>query len=315
MDLQQLRYVVAVAEEGSFTAAADREGVAQPSVSAQIKTLEGELGLPLFSRGRSGAEPTAAGLALLPWARQALADCESGRAEVRALLGLRRGQLSLGATPSLTTSLVPGLLADFHRRHPGIGLRLRQAGSRDLVEELVAGRLDVALVILPVETELLATEPLAEEELVLAVRADHPLAGRRQVGVPVLRDLPLVLPREGYDVREAVLRACRTAGFTVTAAVEAGEMDSVLALTAAGLGASVVPSIVVDPDGPLRAVRFSGAGLLRTVGLAMRRDRPPSRAVAAFVHEVHTRLEAGWPGAPRAGLRLLRRDAVPPLNP
>jgi DNA-binding transcriptional LysR family regulator len=305
MELQQLRYVVAVADEGSFTAAAQREGVAQPSVSAQIAALERELGTELFRRGRSGAQATPAGAALLPWARQALADCDSGRAEVRALLGLRRGQLSLGATPSLATSLVPALLASFHRRHPGISLRLREAGSRDLIDELVSGSIEVALVILPVSTEVLHTEAIAEEELVLAVRHDHPLAGRQRVGVGAMKGLPLVLPREGYDVREVVLRACRDAGFTATAAVEAGEMDSVLALTAAGLGASVVPSMVVDPGGPLTAVRFSGTALTRTVGLAVRGDRPRSRAVLALTQELKAVLAAGWPGSAREGLRVL----------
>src|SRR5215469_7324693 len=122
MQLHQLRYVVCVAEERRFTRAAARLHVAQPSVSSAVAALEQELGAPLFHRDRSQVTLTGAGEVFLPWARQVLADCEAGAAAVRDLLGLQRGRLVLGATPSLTTNLLPPVLASFHTAHPGLEL-------------------------------------------------------------------------------------------------------------------------------------------------------------------------------------------------
>ncbi len=295
MQTQQVRYFVAVAEERHFTRAAERLAVAQPSVSRQIQKLEEELGTTLFHRMRGNIALTPAGEALLPWARRVLDDLESARSEVRELAELRRGRLSVGATPSLSTALLPPTLARFHAAHPGVDLVLREAGSRDLVSECEQGTLDIALVILPVRHDVLATTPLLREELVVAVPRQHPLAGRRSIALGELRGVPLVMFRDGYDLRSATLAACRQAGFEPTFALEGGEMDGVLRLTAAGLGVAVVPSLVIDPKGPLRAVRLARPALTRTIGFAHRRDRHLSRAAQAFVDAVRGLLrEPEW---------------------
>lgn len=286
MQLHQLRYMVCVADQRQFTRAAALLHVAQPSVSSAIHDLERELGLALFHRSHAEVTLTAAGEAFLPWARQVLADCESGRQAVRELTGLRRGRLALGATPSLATNLLPPVLASFHRRYPGIELTVQEAGSRDLVARLQHGQLDLALVILPVAASWVEAEPLLEEELVLVIVASHRLANRRALRVEDLRGVDLVMFRDGYDLREVTFGACRRAGFEPKLAMEGLEMDGVLALVAAGLGAAVVPRSVVPPGGRLRAVAFRDGDLSRRVGLASRRDRPLHQAAAAFVEEV-----------------------------
>src|SRR5262249_1184510 len=149
---------------------------------------EQELGAPLFHRARSEVVLTGAGEAFLPWARQVLADCDAGAAAVRDLLGLRRGRLSIGATPSLTTNLLPQVLADFHAAHPGLELTVHEAGSQDLVRRLEEGEIDLAVVILPVNASgvgrpWMEMSPLMEEDLVLAVRPGHELADRRSIRV------------------------------------------------------------------------------------------------------------------------------------
>jgi DNA-binding transcriptional LysR family regulator len=292
VQLHQLRYVVSVADEGQFTRAAAQLHVAQPSVSSAVHALERELGLPLFHRTRGEVTLTGAGEAFLPWARQALADCEAGREAVRDLAGLRRGRLALGATPSLTTNLLPGALAAFHQRHPTIEMTLHEAGSRDLMERLEQGQLDVALLILPVKQAWVHTTALLDEELVLAVHPTHALAARESVRLSDLRDLPLVMFRDGYDLREVTLAACRQAGFEPTFALEGLEMDGVLAVTAAGLGAAVVPASAVTAGrtAGLRAVRFRDAVLRRTIGLASRRDHPLPHAALAFIAELRAHL-------------------------
>ncbi|MBV9659525.1 MAG: LysR family transcriptional regulator [Acidimicrobiales bacterium] len=290
MQLHQLRYAVCVAEEGRFTRAAARLHVAQPSVSGAVAALEQELGAPLFHRDRHQVSLTGAGEVFLPWARQVLADCDAGAEAVRDMLGLQRGRLVLGATPSLTTNLLPVPLARFHAQHPGLELTVHEAGSQDLVERLERGEMDLAVVILPIDRPWVESVDLMEEELVLAVHRGHELAHRRSIRVAELDRVPLVMFKDGYDLRDATLAACRQAGFTPVLAMQGLEMDGALALAAAGAAAAVVPSSVVAPSGPLRAIRFRGGVLKRTIGLASRKDRPFTPAGQAFVDTLRDHL-------------------------
>ncbi|MGH2378164.1 MAG: LysR family transcriptional regulator substrate-binding protein, partial [Candidatus Limnocylindria bacterium] len=191
-----------------------------------------------------------------------------------------------GATPSLTTAVLPGALARFRSAYPGIDVKLHEAGSGDLVRELLEGLLDLALVILPARHPSLVTTPVLKEELVVAVGAGHPLASRSSVAIADLRDVPLVMFREGYDLRATTIAACLAAGFEPRFAVEGGEMDGVLRFAAAGLGVAIVPSMVVAHGGSLRAVRISRPALTRTVALAHRKDRKPSRAARELMDAV-----------------------------
>lgn len=290
MQLQQLRYMVCVAEERRFSRAAARLHVAQPSISSAVAALEQELGAALFHRGRAAVTLTGAGEVFLPWARQVLADCEAGAEAVRELLGLRRGRLVLGATPSLTTNLLPPVLAGFHADYPGLELTVHEAGSQDLVSRLEKGEMDLAVVILPVDRPWVQTEELMEEELVLAVNPDHPFAGRTDIEVADLEKVPLVMFKDGYDLREATLLACRQAGFNPVMAMQGLEMDGALALAAAGVAAAVVPESVVTGSRSLHGIRFRHAALTRTVGLASRKDRPLTPAAEMFVTSLSARL-------------------------
>ena len=280
MQLQQLTYFLAVVDARHFTRAAQQVHVAQPSLSQQIQALERELGADLFRRARGNITLTDAGEALLPLARRIVADAENARIEVQEVAGLRRGRVRLGATPSLCTSLLPQVLRAYHREHPGISLRIEEGGSRDLVGELATGRLDLALLILPLQSHdpALATTELLTEELVVAsaLNAPPPTPGP-WIEAKDLRHQPLVMFRHGYDLREFTMAACRAEGFEPRFAVEGGEMDAVLAMVEAGLGTAVLPSMVADRR-PLRVTPFAPPGLRRTIGLAHRKDVEPPRA-------------------------------------
>ncbi|MFG2823941.1 LysR family transcriptional regulator [Kitasatospora sp. NPDC048365] len=281
MQLQQLRYFLAVADARHFTRAAELTHVSQPSLSQQIRQLERELGAELFHRARAGAELTDAGEALLPLARRIIADTESARLAVQETVQLRRGRVRFGATPSLCVSLVPDVLRAFRARHPEVDLVLREDGSRDLVRSLEAGELDLALVITPRDADApagLQVTPVLHEELVLVSAEPLP---RRRARIEDLRERPLVMFREGYDLREATLAACRAAGFEPRYAVEGGEMDAVLASVRAGIGPAVLPGMVAARSG-LSVASFAGAGLGRTVAVAHGREVPLSRAAAEF---------------------------------
>ncbi|WP_410641130.1 LysR family transcriptional regulator [Amycolatopsis sp. lyj-346] len=282
MQFQQLAYFVAVAEHRHFTRAAEQVRVAQPSLSQQIRALEHDLGAPLFHRIRGNVSLTEAGETLLPIARRILADTETARLAIRELAELDRGRVRLGAPPSLCTGLLPAMLAAFRRRYPGIQLELHESGSGDLRQRLAEGALDLALLAgarTTAEAGLTAT-PLLLEELVVISAPDTPVAGDR-LGIAELADVPLVMFRRGYDVREATVNACRAAGFEPSFAIEGGEMDAVLELVRAGVGAAVVPSTVAGDR--FRMTRFTpDAGMTRVVQLAHRADLEPTRAVRAL---------------------------------
>ncbi len=281
MQLHRLRYFVAVAEVRHFTQAADLVGITQPSLSKQIHALETDLGAPLFQRVRSNIALTAAGEVLLPLAKRILADVDTAIREVQELVGLRRGRVRLGATPSLATSLAPPVLRRFRDAHPTVDLRVEEGGSQDLVRDLLRGDLDLALIIMPsvgADPDLRA-DPILRESLVVAsvdpLPAD-PVTG--ELCITDLRDRPLVMFREGYDLRDATLQACREAGFEPTLSVDGGEMDAVLSFVEAGLGAALVPGIAVAHRAGIRVTRLAPPGVRRTIAVARRRDVVPTHA-------------------------------------
>ncbi|MFF3275101.1 LysR family transcriptional regulator [Streptomyces chrestomyceticus] len=299
MQPQQLRYFVAVADTRHFTRAAEREHVAQPSLSQQIKALERELGADLFHRARGHITLTDAGRTLLPLARRILADTETARREVQEIAQLRRGRLRLGAPPSLCASLVPDVLSVFHAAYPGVELVVHEDGSQDLVRVLAAGELDLALIItpLPEQAPALATAELLREELVVVSAPDRPapVGGGRRIRVADLRDRPLAMFRRGYDLREFTTAACRAAGFEPVFTVEGGEMDAVLGFVRAGLGVAVVPSMVAERSG-LRVTRFASRGMHRVISVAHRGDVSPPRAARELRRILLTHLGLERPG-------------------
>jgi LysR family transcriptional regulator, transcription activator of glutamate synthase operon len=287
VEVHQLAYFESVSRHLHFTRAAEELHVAQPSVSQQIRKLETELGTPLFHRMKRQVALTEAGKTFLPHARAVLRRLDEARLEVQELSGLRKGTLAVGAPPSVGTHLLPRALAAFSRRHPGIALAFREAGSRTLLTLLEEGELDLAVVIQPIRHPALETLPLLEEELLLAVPRQHALAsGSHRVPLAQLRDEPFVMLREGtYDLRDQTLAACRRAGFEPYVALDGGEMDSMLRFVAAGIGLAILPEMVLaeidSRDGPV-ALRRLQPRLGRSLVLARRRDRYFSAAAREF---------------------------------
>ncbi|MFI5933348.1 LysR family transcriptional regulator [Actinoplanes sp. NPDC051494] len=274
VQLQQLRYFLAVEETRHFTQAADILGVSQPTLSKQIHSLETTLGAPLFERARNAVVLTAAGDTLLPLARRMVADADAAKDAVQEIVGLRRGRVRVGATPSLCSSLVPAVLRRFHTEHPDVELLVNEGSSQDMIAHLLARDLDLALIVQPehgVDPSLHAAPVLRESLVVASVRSGPPPTGKPQLDLPDLRDTPMVMFRAGYDLRDVTLEACRRAGFTPRFAVEGGEMDAVLSFVEAGLGVALVPSMVLVNRPLLRATPLASPGMRRTIALAHRR--------------------------------------------
>ncbi|GHF17425.1 hypothetical protein GCM10014715_85630 [Streptomyces spiralis] len=176
MDLQQMRYVVAVAETNSFTRAAERCLVVQSALSHQIARLEQELGARLFERTTRRVRLTPAGAAFLPAARQSLEAAERAVIEVAAAIGEVRGRLSVGLIPSVAALDIPGALREFRRRYPKVRISLRVGASDDLVEQVREGAIEVAFLGVPttVRPEGVSSRELARDRLVAVVAPDHP---------------------------------------------------------------------------------------------------------------------------------------------
>jgi DNA-binding transcriptional LysR family regulator len=282
--LQQLAYFVALADVGSFTGAADSLGVAQPTLSRQLRALEEELGSPLVQRARGALILTPAGEAVLPLARRMLADMEAVRTVVAELVGLERGRVRVGATPSLCIGVLADVLRAFHEQYPAIRLELAENGSQLLVGSLLRNEIDVALVVVPADglDPGLSLTPLLRERLSVASPASaRSPSSRGSMTVRELAHRPLVVPRQGYDLRDATLAAYTEAGVEPRFAVEGGEMDAVLRLVEAGTGVAVVPDIVFAGRPGLRRTALNPP-LYRTVALARRVDLVPSQAVTTF---------------------------------
>lgn len=282
MQLRHLSYFVAVADEHSFTRAADLLGVSQPTLSKQIRALENSLGTRLLVRDRAGIELTSAGEALLPHAQRILIEAENATRSVHEVASLRRGRVRMGATPSMVEGLLAPVLKQFRTEHPAIDLEVHEAGSRDLTAELSAGRIDLALLIVPLAAQIpdLETSVVYRERLVLASAAGADMP--EEMDVADLADLPLVMFREGYDLRDVTLRACHAAGFEPRLSVEGGEMGSVLRFVESGLGHAVVPDIVMGTRAGLQRTRLVSPPLSRSIAVAHRPVETLPLAARAF---------------------------------
>jgi DNA-binding transcriptional LysR family regulator len=281
MQLQQLVYFVTVEQTRHFTQAAQQLQVAQPSLSQQIRSLERSLGAELFDRARGNITLTPAGEALLPIAQRIVTDVETAQQEVLELNQLRSGRVRLGAPPSLLTGLMPEVARIYRHQYPGIRLVIDESGSRDLVAKAARGAIDLALLVLPLhadDPELVTTPLLREDLVVVSSMNEPPPVTSEAISIGQLRGRPMVMFRQGYDLRDTTLTACRAAGFTPNLAVEGGEMDAVLSMVQAGLGLAVLPSTVVAGRSTHRVTPIAAPGLSRVIGLAHRRDAQPPRA-------------------------------------
>ncbi|MHC5262748.1 LysR family transcriptional regulator [Streptomyces sp. UC4497] len=252
MEMRQLEYFVAVAEEQNFTRAAERVHISQSGVSAQIRQLERELGAELFDRSSRTVTLTVAGKAALEHARATLAAAGTIGRAVAEVSELIRGRLTVGMVIGCTITPLFDALAAFHEAHPGVELSLLEDGSDRLVEGVRAGEVDLALIGAAHSTpDGLDALTIVDERLVVAVPAGHPLAKQRRV---VLRDLmahPIVCMPPGTGLRTVFDRACTAQGLRPTIALQASAADSIAALADRGLGVAVLSeSMVADhPDG------------------------------------------------------------------
>lgn len=297
MELRQLEYFVAVADEANFTRAAATLHVTQPGVSARVRRLERELGQELLDRTGSTVSLTESGAAVLPYARAAIEAAARMRIAVDQLTGLLRGRLNIGTVTSISSDSldVPRLLADFHNDHPGVAISLSVANSDDHIAALQAGRLDLAFLGHATRTPPgIGVHVLASELLVAVVAHSDALAARTTTTLKVLAERALISLPRGTGLRSCLEDACATAGFHPRITLEAGDPIVLAQLAAHGLGVAIVPAPVANAHHELvRAVAITQPALRGHIALAWRTDGPTSPAVQAFITSVKEAKLAG----------------------
>jgi DNA-binding transcriptional LysR family regulator len=286
VELRQLAVFVAVAEEGSFTRAADRLHVVQSAVSAGVRNLERELGARLFDRSTHKVALSDAGRALLPEARATLSAAAAARDAVDAVSGGVRGTIILGnlQAQGMRSIDLAGVLAEFRAEHTEVEVQIRQGGSLEMTRKVREGELDLAFVALPDQSfPGVELAPLASEPIVLAVAAAHPFAGRSRVDLAALADETIVDFPDGWGIRMANDRAFAAAGVTRRVAYEVGDTGSVVGFIRYGLAIGLLPaSFFDDPEG-IVFVPIRGPASQFLTAIASPSNRRPTAAARAFL--------------------------------
>ena len=275
---QQLRYLVAIADTGSFAAAADEEFVSQPALSAQIKELERKLGVTLLERSNRGTMLTSVGEAVVERARTVMREMDDLVHTARFDGTGLHGRVVLGVIPTIAPYLLPGIVSVFTASHPGAQLHIRELRTDELLEALRHGELDFGLLALPVDSAEFSTAPIREDDFVLAVPDSHRLAkGKSRIPFDALQDERVILLEEGHCLRDQAAEACRLAVIEPSE-VQATSMSALAQMVAAGMGVTLLPECAVPVEaGPGRGItvrRFTGVPPSRSIGLVWRRSSP-----------------------------------------
>ena len=286
MDLRQLRYLVALAEEGNFTRAAASAHVAQPALSQQIRRLEDELGLALVERTTRRVALTEAGGLLVVRARRILAELEAASTELEAVRGMYTGHVTIGAMHTMGPVDLSEALAAFSERHPNVQFTVREQSSEEMAELLRVDELDLAFLSVTerIESHGLGLHRLVLEELVAILPPGHRLARRRSLRMAELAEEPFISFPTGARLRELLVAAGQEAAFEPRVTLESNESHRIRALVARGLGVAILPrSDATAPGAPVAVVTLTQPRLQRDITLAWREGRRHAPAAAEFL--------------------------------
>lgn len=274
--LRQLEYLLALEECRHFRRAAENCGVSQPTLSAQLRTLEKRLGAQLVERSRNRVILTHVGAEIAVIARRVLRDVEEIRhLATRPATGIG-GMVRMGMAPTIGPYLLPKMIPDLHAAYPELKLYVREDFPKELPLALEQGRHDVCVVPLPVNRRELETEPIFREPLYLAMSADHPLATRKRIDRRDLRGQPILTLESGHQLHEQVEGLCAEVGAQLLSDYEGTSLDTLREMVGMRMGLSFLPGLYVrsslGQDLAIKVTRLSGAPIYRTIGLVWRKS-------------------------------------------
>ncbi len=282
MDLMLLRSLVAVADTGSITEAADRLGVTQPALSRRLQQLEEHLGAELLSRGRKGAQLTEIGRLVDSEARILIARYDHLRDQVRAHQGLEGGTVRIGGGATAVSFVLPKAIATFQRSHPGVRFQLKEAGSNEVAEDVLTGRLELGLVTLPVKTRDLAVWPLLTDRIVLVGPRQHPLARGGSIRARDLEGMAFVGFEADTAVRQIIDGALRESGVAMNVVMELRSIPAILRMVATTGNLAFVSRLGVDSLEEVTEIDVRDLRIERELAVIARRGTALSPAAQAF---------------------------------
>ncbi len=285
MDIEALRGFVAVAETGSFSAAAERLFITQPAVSKRIALLESELGAALFDRIGRRIRPTPAGTALLARARAILNEVEDAKRSLSNLADTVVGPLSLGTSHHIGLHRLPPALKRYSEMYPTVHLDLRFMDSEQACGAVEQGELELAIVTLPrTPARRLSLIPVWDDPLEIVVGTRHPLAGRRQLKMSALCGYPAILPGAGTFTREIILSALQSVRADLKIGLSTNYLEVLKMLVSIGLGWSALPHTLIDRE--LKVVHIENVAIRRELGIVTHGARSLSNAASAMIRIV-----------------------------
>lgn len=288
MNLHRLEIFTAVADSGSFSRAAEKMLLTQSTVSQHIAALEGELEIRLFDRTGRAAELTEGGRLFSQHVRQILVDCADLRRMMARFQGMEDTQLTVGASNIPANYLIPSILSTLVARHPGIVLNVHAGDSREIIDQLVAGEIALAVVGNRFDDEAVAYEPLAGDNLLLVVGAGHPWQERKEVKLEELTSIPLIVRESGSGSGRTIENALQEAGLDTSSLhvlARLGSNEAVKQAVIRGSGAAFLSSLSIQRElaqGELIGLRVGGVTIERRFWLATRLGRTLSPAAQAF---------------------------------
>jgi LysR family cyn operon transcriptional activator len=296
MEFRHLRYFLAVADALHFTKAAEGLPVSQPALSAQIKQLEQEVGVPLFDRVGRSVQLTRAGLIFREHARRALREMELAQVAIAEEEGLQRGTLTVGVVQTVNAYLVPEIVGRFSSLHPHVALKLDELSGPDIEAGVKSGLLELGIGFVPAGSDRIETQPLFEEDFVLIVSPRHHFATRRHLPLASLADEPLVLLPDIFCTRRLLNASFEQAGIVPKVTVEMNSIEGILATVKTSKLATVLPRLSLGLEGNdgLRGIPLTNPTPRRGLGLLWKRGGYRSGAAQALADQVCIVVNKRW---------------------
>lgn len=288
MELKQLEYFIVLCQELHFTRAAEKLGIAQPSLSQQISLLEHEVGMPLFDRVGKKNILTDAGKALLHHSYNVFHEISQARAAISELQGLERGTLKIGSLLSVVNYLLSPTVIGFHNAYPNVELSVQGLRTGDIYKGLLQNELDFGIVFLPLKHEDLKAIPLYKEELAFAVPIDHIIAKEPSASLQILKETPSILLPETYYLRQVVNEHCRSMNFTPKPVLEMTTMESIIQMVSKGVGVTILPKAYLNYIDHLhiKTVPIKDPVITTQIGIAYRKNKHLCAASRVFIDQL-----------------------------
>jgi len=283
MDLSLLRSLLAVAEHGAITEAANALGLSQPALSRRIQQLEESFGTPLLERSRRGVVLNEMGRLVHREGLDIVDRYERLQQSVDVLLRLEAGVVRVGGGATAVAYLMPATISRFQQAHPGVVFQVKEAGSRDIEEDVLADRLELGVVTLPAQSRELEVRPLHRDRIVLVAGDDHPLAGRTRLSASVLAGQAVVGFEGSSAIRQLIDSSLRDAGVEVHVTMELRSIPAIIELAISTQSLAFVSELGLrEHDDRLKVLPVRGLRISRQLALIRKRGHPPSPAGRAF---------------------------------